>query len=141
MAAMSALSRSSSPVSAAFFLNRPIRRSSPYPTPGRGPSSGPGRRSPLRLPAGSVKRMASVQANGITIEYEQRGDGAPLLMVMGLGGQLSDWPASLIDELVGRGFQVIAYDGRDSGFSTESSAPAPTKRDVARAVLMRRPLR
>jgi pimeloyl-ACP methyl ester carboxylesterase len=85
--------------------------------------------------------MASVQANGITIEYEQRGDGEPLLMVMGLGGQLTDWPPSLIDELVDRGFQVITFDNRDSGLSTESTAPAPTKRDFARAVLMRRPLR
>lgn len=30
--------------------------------------------------------------SGITIEYEKRGSGDPLLLVMGLGGQLIDWP-------------------------------------------------
>ena len=43
--------------------------------------------------------MASVQANGITIEYEEQGDGEPLLLVMGLGAQLIDWPQQLVDEI------------------------------------------
>jgi pimeloyl-ACP methyl ester carboxylesterase len=85
--------------------------------------------------------MASAQVNGITIEYDEHGEGEPLLLVMGLGGQLIDWPPTLIDELVGRGFRVIVFDNRDAGLSTESSAPPPTKADLARAILMRRPLR
>ena len=38
--------------------------------------------------------MAQVQANGIALEYDEHGDPAdpPVLLVMGLGGQLVDWP-------------------------------------------------
>jgi pimeloyl-ACP methyl ester carboxylesterase len=87
--------------------------------------------------------MTSVQANGITIEYESHGSdsGEPLLMVMGLGGQLIDWPQPLIDELVERGFRVVTYDNRDSGLSTATPAPPPTKGELARAILLRRKLR
>jgi pimeloyl-ACP methyl ester carboxylesterase len=85
--------------------------------------------------------MASVAVNDITIEYEVRGEGEPLLMVMGLGGQMTDWPPVLIDSLVERGFQVITFDNRDAGLSTASSTPPPTKSELAKAVLMRRPLR
>jgi pimeloyl-ACP methyl ester carboxylesterase len=59
--------------------------------------------------------MASVQANGITIEYDIHGEGDPLLLVMGLGGQLTDWTADVVDEFVARGFRVIRYDNRDVG--------------------------
>ncbi len=64
--------------------------------------------------------MAQVHANGITIEYEQHGDGGePLLLVMGLGGQLTDWPRGFVDLLVDAGFQVTVFDNRDIGLSTE----------------------
>ncbi len=63
--------------------------------------------------------MAQVEANGITIEYEQYGSGDPLLLVMGLGGQLTDWPEGFVDELVGAGFQVTVFDNRDIGLSSE----------------------
>ena len=69
--------------------------------------------------------MASVQANGITIEYEEQGAGEPLLLVMGLGGQLIDWPPDLIQLLVDNGFRVIWFDNRDSGLSTELADQAP----------------
>ncbi len=74
--------------------------------------------------------MASVQANGITIEYEQYGEsGEPLLLVMGLGGQLTDWPEGFIDGLVAAGFQVTVFDNRDIGLSTEFDwePPSPVK--------------
>ena len=84
--------------------------------------------------------MASVVVNGITIEYEVRGEGEPLLLVMGLGGQMTDWPPTLIDELLARGFQVITFDNRDAGLSSASNAHPPTKPELAKAILMRRPL-
>ena len=85
--------------------------------------------------------MASVQANGITIEYEEQGSGEPLLLVMGLGGQLIDWPPDLIQLLVDNGFRVIWFDNRDSGLSTElvDQAP-PTRRQLAKTLIFRRPL-
>ena len=85
--------------------------------------------------------MASVQANGITIEYEEQGSGEPLLLVMGLGGQLIDWPPDLIQLLVDNGFRVIWFDNRDSGLSTElvDQAP-PTRGQLAKTLIFRRPL-
>ncbi len=84
--------------------------------------------------------MASVQANGITIEYEEQGSGEPLLLVMGLGGQLTDWPHEIVDLLAERGFRVIRHDNRDSGLSTEFTGPAPTNWQIAKSVLFRRPM-
>lgn len=65
--------------------------------------------------------MASIQANGITIEYESFGahDAPPILLIMGLGGQLTLWPVELCEALVAHGFRVIRYDNRDIGLSTK----------------------
>jgi len=66
---------------------------------------------------------AIAPANGIEIAYETHGDPAdePLLLVMGLGAQLTAWPIELVDALVDRGFFVIRYDNRDVGLSTKFS--------------------
>lgn len=85
--------------------------------------------------------MAQVQANGITIEYEEAGDGDPLLLVMGLNGQLIDWPSGLVDALVAEGFRVIRFDNRDAGLSTEFAGPAPTMWALARTALLRTRMR
>jgi pimeloyl-ACP methyl ester carboxylesterase len=60
-----------------------------------------------------------VSANGISLEVDDRGppDGAPLVMIMGLGMQLVAWPEGLVDLLVERGFRVIRFDNRDIGLS------------------------
>jgi pimeloyl-ACP methyl ester carboxylesterase len=65
--------------------------------------------------------MPSIQANGINIEYESFGspDAPPVLLIMGLGGQLTLWPIELCEALVARGFRVIRYDNRDIGLSTK----------------------
>lgn len=68
--------------------------------------------------------MARVKANGIEIEYETAGSkGDPaLLLVMGLGAQLTIWPDSLCEGLAKRGFYVIRFDNRDIGLSTKFEA-------------------
>jgi len=58
-----------------------------------------------------------IRANGITIEVEDTGGGAPLLLIMGLGMQLLSWPPELVRELVGRGLRVVRFDNRDAGLS------------------------
>jgi pimeloyl-ACP methyl ester carboxylesterase len=65
--------------------------------------------------------VPKVHANGIDIEYVTDGDSAdrPLLLVMGLGAQLITWPQGFVDVLCERGFFVIRFDNRDSGFSTQ----------------------
>jgi proline iminopeptidase len=65
--------------------------------------------------------MPVVNANGIEIAYETAGDpaGPPLLLIMGLGMQLIDWPDELVAGLVEQGFHVIRFDNRDSGLSSK----------------------
>ena len=63
--------------------------------------------------------MANVKANGISIEYEEFGprNGPVVLLIMGLGAQLTRWPAEFIANLTERGYRVIRYDNRDVGLS------------------------
>ena len=65
--------------------------------------------------------MPTVEANGLTLAYEEEGDpaGPPLVMVMGLGVNLRFWPDELCALLAARGFRVIRFDNRDAGLSTK----------------------
>ena len=60
-----------------------------------------------------------IAANGLSIEVDDQGppNGTPLLLIMGLGMQLTAWPEELVQMLVARGFRVIRLDNRDSGLS------------------------
>ncbi len=60
-----------------------------------------------------------VTANGIAIEVDDQGlpGGEPLLLIMGLGMQLTGWPEELVQMLVSRGFRVVRLDNRDTGLS------------------------
>lgn len=70
--------------------------------------------------------MTTQQAtvNGISITYEDKGprDAPVILLVMGLGGQLTLWPDEFVDALNARGFRTIRYDNRDVGLSTRFDA-------------------
>ena len=81
--------------------------------------------------------MAQAAVNGITIEFEEYGSGDPLLLVMGLSGQLTDWPPELIEHLVAAGFRVIAPDNRDIGLSTEMSGEGLARSALVKAMLGR----
>lgn len=81
--------------------------------------------------------MATVTGNGIEIEYEEQGQGPPLLLVMGLGAQLTDWPDGLVD-LLARHFRVIRYDNRDIGLSSKLSGPALTPSLYLKSLITRR---
>lgn len=78
-----------------------------------------------------------VAANGIELEYESAGDpdSPVVLMIMGLGTQMTRWPPSLVDTLVARGYRVIRFDNRDVGLSTRmESAGAPDMAAVMQAI-------
>jgi len=83
--------------------------------------------------------MSSVQANGITIEYQEFGapDAPAILLIMGLGMQLVAWPDSLCEGLAQRGFRVVRFDNRDVGLSSRmpSAGRLVTTGMLARAVL------
>jgi len=86
--------------------------------------------------------VASVEvSNGITIEYDLRGEGEPILFVMGLGGQLIDWPEEFVDLFADRGYQVIRFDNRDAGLSSQADWEPPSIHKSMMSMLSRRPLR
>jgi pimeloyl-ACP methyl ester carboxylesterase len=61
------------------------------------------------------------RANGIDICYEIFGDPAapPLLLIMGLGGQMIIWDDEFCKRLAARGFRVVRFDNRDIGQSSK----------------------
>lgn len=72
--------------------------------------------------------MPRITANSIELEYDTHGDPAnePMLLVMGLGAQMTLWPIEFVEALAARGFYVIRYDNRDIGLSQKfDGAKAP----------------
>ena len=64
--------------------------------------------------------MPLANSNDVTLEYEDTGapDAPVILLIMGLGMQLTAWPEALREGLAARGFRVLAFDNRDAGLST-----------------------
>lgn len=82
--------------------------------------------------------MTAAPCNGITIEYETSGEGDPLLLVMGLGGQLVAWPMEWVNRFVDLGFRVIRFDNRDCGLSTKMPDDPPGLAQLIAATSSRR---
>lgn len=53
-------------------------------------------------------------------------DGPPLLLIAGLGLDLTSWPQRMVDGFTGRGLRVIRFDNRDAGRSTRIAARPPS---------------
>lgn len=66
--------------------------------------------------------MPQAKANGITLEYDVTGDGEPLILIMGLGAQMTRWPQGFVDKLAAQGLKVIRFDNRDVGLSEKIEA-------------------
>jgi len=67
-----------------------------------------------------VVTMSSVQANGITIEYDTFGDSTSpaVLLITGLGAKMTSWDPGFCEAIADRGYHVIIFDNRDVGLST-----------------------
>lgn len=65
--------------------------------------------------------MPRASSNGIEIEYETFGSATapPLVLVMGLGGQMLLWDEEFCGALSDRGFHVVRFDNRDVGLTTK----------------------
>lgn len=74
----------------------------------------------------SADQFAEV-GDGLRICYRLDGDpdGEPLVLVAGLGQQLTVWPQPLVDALVAEGYRVVRLDNRDAGRSTKVDQPTP----------------
>jgi len=80
--------------------------------------------------------MPSVASNGIRIEYEDLGpkDGDPIVLIMGLGQQLTAWPLGFCQTLADAGHRVIRFDNRDTGLSTYFDEAGP--QDVSSLMML-----
>jgi pimeloyl-ACP methyl ester carboxylesterase len=76
--------------------------------------------------AESVDQYATLPS-GMTICFRDYGDKADpaMLLIAGLGEDLTFWTDSFVGSLVSRGFRVVAIDNRDAGQSTFVAAPPP----------------
>ena len=59
--------------------------------------------------------MPYANVNGIRIYYEIRGNGSPVVLIGGLGSQISSWATQV--PLYSKHFKVIAFDNRGAGLS------------------------
>lgn len=80
-------------------------------------------------------RSTTVVNTGIDIAYETFGapEGRPLLLVMGLGGQMIAWHPELCTALAAENFWVVRFDNRDVGLSTHLHDAPPPDLDAAMA--------
>jgi pimeloyl-ACP methyl ester carboxylesterase len=81
--------------------------------------------------------MPHAKASGLEIYYETYGpaEAEPILLIMGLGGQLTAWPADFYGRLVEAGYRVILIDNRDVGLSEKlDAAGAPDMAALAEAL-------
>lgn len=60
-------------------------------------------------------------SQGLIISFEDMGprDAPPIILIMGLGAQLTIWPDELCRGLVDKGYRVIRFDNRDAGLSSQ----------------------
>lgn len=69
--------------------------------------------------------MPRAKNGNVEIEWQSFGDGQPetILLVNGLGSQMTRWPEALCEKLVAKGYRAIRYDNRDTGLSTWPTEP------------------
>jgi pimeloyl-ACP methyl ester carboxylesterase len=88
--------------------------------------------------------VAQLQANSIQIEYDTFGDrnGDPVLLIMGLGTQMTGWSPELCEALAAHGHYVIRFDNRDIGLSTKfDDLPVPGRLHFFLNLALRLPTR
>jgi 3-oxoadipate enol-lactonase len=66
--------------------------------------------------------MPKITVGDIDINYEIQGNGAPLLMIIGLSVSLHDWGKKFTD-LLAQHYQLILFDNRDAGLTSQSTRP------------------
>lgn len=79
-------------------------------------------------------RSGTAPSAGLELYYEDMGDPShpPILLIMGLGAQLSLWRQGFCDLLLAAGFRVIRYDNRDVGLSSKLDGRKVGGRQVTR---------
>ena len=65
--------------------------------------------------------MPRLRVGDLELAYEVCGDGAPLLLLMGLGGDRQGW--DLVRPELARRHRLVLLDNRDAGESAEAAGP------------------
>ncbi len=103
----------------------------PYAVPAdpgisRPPLRGQGHTDPAAAPSISATSPAMAQANGIELAYSDTGGNAPaIVLIRGLGTQMTEWSPALIEGLRQQGLRVITFDNRDTGLSSKLEGNYP----------------
>lgn len=87
---------------------------------------------------------AFVQANGVQLCYQTFGERGrpPLVLIMGMGAQMTGWDDELCGLLANCGFWVVRFDNRDAGRSTQfHRAGVPDVMLALTRAWMRKPVR
>ena len=71
--------------------------------------------------------MPIAEVNGIKIAYDARGPAAApaIVLIMGLGTQMTAWSDPFCDALAAGGYQVVRFDNRDIGLSSKIEGGRP----------------
>jgi pimeloyl-ACP methyl ester carboxylesterase len=66
-------------------------------------------------------RTGTALCGDVELFYEDLGepDAPPVLLIMGVGAQLPQWPDGFCGRLIETGYRVIRFDHRDTGLSTK----------------------
>jgi pimeloyl-ACP methyl ester carboxylesterase len=77
--------------------------------------------------------MPKARNGAVELEYQAFGDpaGEAVLLINGLGSQMTRWPEPFCDLLVKRGLFAIRFDNRDTGLSTWCEGQSYTTDDMA----------
>ncbi|MET0273096.1 MAG: alpha/beta hydrolase [Phenylobacterium sp.] len=69
--------------------------------------------------------MPRAKNGAVEIEYQTFADDRPetILLVNGLGSQMTRWPEAFCEKLVAKGYRAIRFDNRDTGLSTWPAEP------------------
>ena len=78
--------------------------------------------APLASSGITTVPVSVVHTSDGQLAYRQHGSGAPLLLIMGLGGSIDAWQPSFVNTLATR-YRVIVFD--NAGVGRTSALPAP----------------
>src|SRR5512138_2086730 len=68
--------------------------------------------------------MPRAQVNGVNLHYVEAGEGEPLLLIMGFGGDHTAW--AFQQGAFARQYRVVAFDNRGAGQTSAPDQPYTT---------------
>lgn len=66
--------------------------------------------------------MPKITVGDLNVNYQIKGTGEPLLLIIGLSFSLRDW-GTILPDLLAQHYKVILFDNRDAGETSQSTHP------------------